>query len=132
MNSQRTKVLALDSDPEFLVALEHVLEAAGLDTTTTWDAAEAISLLASEPFAVLLVGEHPPEVCCTEVLKRLQDIKRCPVLIVLETDSRQLEAQYLCAVGAYAVIPKWKYERIVETVREISGIAAGEEISASP
>ncbi len=115
----KTRVLVLNNDPEMLIALEHILEGEGFDTTTTWDAREAFALLNSRHFDVLLVGEHPPEVKSSDLLKRLPANQRRLVFIVLASDARHpFEAEYLCALGAHAVIPKWKHKRIVDTVRQ--------------
>ncbi len=134
MNSTRKKVLVLSSDPDFLISLEHVLEGEGFDTTTTWDAREAFSLVADRHFDAVLVGEHPPEVKSIELLKGMQANRRRMVFIVLASDARHpFEAEYLCALGAHAVIPRWKQKRIVDTVRQSTGgiHAAGEWASAT-
>ena len=59
MSSQKRNSLVLDSDSEFLVALEHALEGEGFNTITTWNALEATALLGSTRFDAVLVGEHP-------------------------------------------------------------------------
>ncbi len=52
-------VLALDHDSDALIALEHALETAGCTTTTTWQASEAMDLLSSGRFEVVLLRRHP-------------------------------------------------------------------------
>lgn len=139
MSSPKQNILVLDCDPEFLIVLEHVLEEEGFNTTTTWDAREALVLLASARFDALLVGEHPPEVKSAEFLKRLQaQPKSIPCIVLQSAAGYPFEAQYLCALGAHAVIPKWKHEAIAEQIWQIhrrlygtmNGTAAGEQSSA--
>ncbi len=131
MSTQRPKVLVLHNDPEFLVLLERVLEEEGLDTTTTWDPGAAATLLGSACFDAVLVGEHPPEISLKELLNRLEENQRCPMFIALESDAPDpRKEQYLCAIGAYAVISKSDGKRIVDTVREGTGNRGEEKISA--
>ena len=52
------RVLALDHDPDALIALEHALESAGYHTTTTWHVAEALKLLNSGHFEVIPLRRH--------------------------------------------------------------------------
>jgi len=116
---RRPSVLVLDSEPEFLIALEHVLEEEGFSTTTTWDAREATVLLASLHFDVVLVGEHPPEVRSAELLRQLEGQQKTIPCIVVQSAARYpFEAQYLCALGVYAVISRWKHKAIVEQIRQ--------------
>lgn len=120
MSGPEQNILILDSDSEFLIALEQVLEEEGFNTTTTWDAREAIAMLASARFDALLVGEHPPEVKSADLLKRLQARPRgLPCIVMQSAALHPFEAQYLCALGAYAVVPKWKHKAIAERLRQI-------------
>lgn len=131
----RTQILVLGTHAEFLMALEQVLEEEGFDTTTTWDAREALALLAGRHFDVLLVSDHPPEIKPAEFLKRLRSEQpHIPCVIVLASDaSFPFEAQYLCSLGAQAVVPKWRHKRIVEGIRQSTATTqmSGELKSAS-
>jgi CheY-like chemotaxis protein len=120
MTSQRINILVLDSDPEFLIPLQHLLQGEGFDTTVTWDVGEAVALLESSKFDLLLVGEHPPEVKSAEVLMRLRAMPApASPCIILQADERHpFESQYLCWFGADAVLPKWKHTAIMEHVRK--------------
>ena len=120
MFSSKQNILVLDSDPQFLIALERVLEGEGFNTTTTWDVRQAIALLGSAHFDVLLVGEHPPELKSAELLKRLRsEHQAVPCLVMRPAARYPFEAQYLCTLGAYAVVCKWEHKRIVELVQQI-------------
>jgi len=124
MGGVRKKILILDHDERVLIDLERILEDEGFETTTTWDLRKASDLLAHRDFDLLLLGEHPPEVRCAEFLKTLRSRQISPSYIVLETAARHpFEGQYLCWLGAYAVMPKWKYRDIVAKIRECLGAA---------
>ena len=124
MGGVRKKILILDHDERVLIDLERILEDEGFETMTTWDLQEALDLVVHQEFDLLLLGEHPPEVRCAEFLKTLRSRQISPSYIVLETAARHpFEGQYLCWLGAYAVMPKWKYRDIVAKIRECLGAA---------
>jgi CheY-like chemotaxis protein len=115
----RKKVLILNTHADFLIVLQQILEDEGFETTATWDVREALALLSSQHFDAVLVDEHPPEIKPAELLKWLRAHAPRVECIVLESDSRHpFQAQYLCSLGARAVVPKWKHKRIVEAVRQ--------------
>jgi DNA-binding response OmpR family regulator len=58
MNRERPHVLICDADPDILIHLEQVLEDAGFDTTSTWNAADLERLLAHGSFQFLIIGDH--------------------------------------------------------------------------
>jgi len=116
--SRQKKVLIVDWDADYLITLERHMEEDGFDTTTTWDACEAMALLGSQQFDVLLVGEHPPEVKSEEILRGLRT-RRSVACIVLQAATRHpFDAQYLSFLGAYAVVPKQKMKEIMEKVHQ--------------
>jgi len=138
VSRQKTNILVLDSDSAFLIALEHALEEEGFNTMTTWNASEATALLGSACFDALLVGEHPPEVKSGQLLQRLKvEHKRIPCIVMQSAARHPFEAEFLCARGAHAVIPKWNHKAIVEQIRQslrhsdgtINGIIAGKQSS---
>jgi CheY-like chemotaxis protein len=118
VSSQRRNVLILDSDPEFLIALERVLEEEGFNTTTTWNTGEAIALLGSRQFHAVLLGEHPPEVNGEEILQALQSRRSIPCIVMLATIRNGSEAEHLSSLGAYAVIPKKRIKEVLDNLRQ--------------
>ena len=116
---RKKRIIILDYDERVLIEMERILEDEGFETTTTWDVGEASDLLANGNFDLLLLGEHPPEVRCAEFLKTLRTRRTRAPCIVLQTAARYpFESQYLCWLGAHAVIPKWKYRDVVAKIRE--------------
>jgi len=123
----RRKVLIVDCDADYLISLERYFEEGGFDTTTTWDACEAIALLASRQFNALLVGEHPPEAKSEEILRGLR--RSVPCIVLQAAVRHPFEAQYLSFLGAYAVVPKQNIKDVMETVHQSlknsHGVSAG-------
>jgi len=119
MDRLRKKILILDHDERVLIDLERVLQDEGFETTTTWDTREALDMVAHREFDLLLLGDHPPEVRSAELLNTLRSRPISAPCIVLQTAARYpFEGQYLCWLGAHAVMPKWEYRDIVAKIRE--------------
>ena len=119
MGGPQKKVLILDYDERVLIDMERILQDEGFETTTTWDLRGALDLLAKRDFDFFLLGDHPPEVRCAELLKTLRARRTKASCIVLQAATRYpFEGQYLCWLGARAVMPKWKYRDIVAKIRE--------------
>ena len=105
------------------------MEDEGFETTTTWDVQETLNLLDRRDFALLLLGDHPPEVGSAEFLTAFRSRQISPSCIVLQAAAHYpFEGQYLCWLGAYAVMSKWKCRDIVAKIRECLGatVAFGE------
>ena len=119
MAGLRKRILILDHDEQVLIELESALESAGFETTTTWDRQEAVRLLDSRDFDLLLLGDHPPEVKCAELLKALRSRpSRAPCIVLRSVARYPFEDQYLCQLGAYAVMSKCEGCDLVAKVRE--------------
>ena len=116
--SHRKKVLILDCDADYLITLERYLEEGGFDTTSTWDACEAMALLGSRQFNALLVGEHPPEVKSGEILRGLRSRRSVPCIVLHAAARHPFEPQYLSSLGAYAVIPKQQMKEVMDNVHQ--------------
>jgi CheY-like chemotaxis protein len=118
MTWRRKRVLVLDNDPAFLVALERHLEDEGFDTTSTWDMQEAIALSCGGDFDLLVVGEHPPEVTSRTVLERLGARENPPRCVILDSVQRHpFQEQYFRSLGATAVIRKTRPEEVAAELR---------------
>jgi DNA-binding response OmpR family regulator len=72
MSDHKCKALILDSDPDALITLQRTLENGGVDTTITWDNAEARSLIRTSAFDVMLIGDHPPEINVENTVRDLR------------------------------------------------------------
>jgi DNA-binding response OmpR family regulator len=61
MQSVRNRVLIVDRNEDVLLTLEWMLENAGFDTTTTWSGRDALLLLISRRFDLLLISGCLPD-----------------------------------------------------------------------
>ena len=116
MNQQRTCILICDSDAETLISLEQLLEDAGFDTTTTWDASGVTRLLQAERFGLVLIGNHPPQMDA-EIILRDPQVSGIPCL-VLDSDLSNCNLDRLHSLGAIAVVPRRSHAFILKQIHE--------------
>jgi len=69
---EKRRVLIVDNNEDTLQTLQGILENAGFDTQTTWSGREALGLLESQGFDVLLVDDYLPDLHSNDFLTRQQ------------------------------------------------------------
>jgi len=106
MDEWLRRVLIVDTDPDALVTLQHVLEQAEIDTTITWDEAEACELLESSHFDLILIGDHPPELDAAAILDDLSFRGTCPSVLILRSVISEKDIEHFRSRGAIGVVPK--------------------------
>lgn len=119
MSEHKCKALILDSDPDALITLQSTLENGGVDTTITWDNAEARNLVRTTPFDLMLIGDHPPEISVENTLRdlRLRGVLS-PCLVLCTTTTGNMRAERLRQLGVAGVLPKREPERVLEEVQK--------------
>jgi CheY-like chemotaxis protein len=119
MNAHRKTILVADCHEEGLIVLEKLLEDAGFDTTTVWTAKDALRLVDSRAFDLILINEYLPDAGCEEILKALQIRKKPPPRIVMQAGAPEtVDFTRLEALGAKDIVCKHSFRQIVELVRE--------------
>lgn len=123
MGGHRKSALIVDTDEAVLISLQGLLEDDGVDTTTTWDAREALALLRARHYDVVLVAEHPPEISCKQFLRQLRGQgDRTPALVLQSAPRHPFETRYLESLDTYAVVPKRNGRAIAEAVRRCTSV----------
>jgi CheY-like chemotaxis protein len=113
----KKKVLVVDNDDMVLSAFQGNLEDAGFETRTTWSGHEALALLQSNEFDVLLVDDYLPDLHSTDFLERLGRQTFQPWVVVMKgcaptpTDLRRYRA-----LGACTVVNKRDAVQVVQAV----------------
>ena len=116
-NQGRKKILVADAHEETLIALEKILEDAGFQTATAWTASDALRLLASQRFHLLLLNEYLPDAGCEEVLKKCRRRwAELPSVVMLASAPEVTNTQSLAELGVREVVCKHAYNRILEAV----------------
>jgi len=119
MREQRKKILIVDSDESVLIALQRVLEEENYETIIAWELTEALKLMNSTAFDILLVGDHPPDLNCERLLKSLRKGQSWIPCIVMHSAARHpFSEEYLQFLGAHGVACKWNDKEVLEEVRK--------------
>ena len=128
MKTARKKVLIADCHEEVLIVLERMLEDAGFDTTTAWTAKDALQLVDSQSFDLVLVNEYLPDAECEDLLKALRKRGAQMPWIVMQPSAPEItDFTVLQALGARDIVCKYAYGQIVEIVSEC--LASGQKAS---
>jgi len=119
MSETRKHILIADSDEEVLIKLERLLQDQGHETATAWGTDQALRLLESRSFDLILVSDHPPELSCKRVLTAIQALQAGVPAIVLEsTETDAFAEQHFTALGASAFVNKWRHPQILEIIQQ--------------
>jgi DNA-binding response OmpR family regulator len=117
MKTPRKKVLIADCHEDVLIALEKMLEDAGFDTTTAWTAKDALRLVDSQEFDLVLVNEYLPDAECEDLLKALRKRGAQMPFIVMQPSAPEItDFTGLQALGAREIVCKYAYRQVVEIV----------------
>ncbi len=102
---KRTRVLAVDDEPQLLRFLRSILSDAGYASFGTGDPTEALQLLESEDPHIVLLDLVMPGLTGFDVLKRIREVSGVPV-IFLSAHNRNDEAVRALSMGADDYIVK--------------------------
>ncbi|HXZ80117.1 MAG TPA: response regulator [Terriglobales bacterium] len=108
-----------DSDEEVLIKLERLLQDQSHETTTAWNTDQALGLLESRSFDLILASDHPPELSCKRILDAARTHQQATPIIILE--SRETDAfaeQHFASLGGSAFVNKWRHREILESVQQ--------------
>lgn len=86
MAFQSNRVLVVDNNEEESHVLASMLEHAGHRPTTTWSGLEAIELLMTREYDVLLVSSYLPDLYVGDFLERFNHLPKRPCLIVMQQE----------------------------------------------
>ncbi len=130
MSAKRKRILIVNSDEQVLMNLEHILENRGFNTTTTWDAAEALRTMAARSFDLMLIEDHPPALNAGELLRQMQYKRIGSPCIVLRSRQDRFAEEYLYSVGALEVLTAADEEQVANRLeqhfaRRLRAAAAG-------
>jgi CheY-like chemotaxis protein len=107
------RALIVDNSEEVLLSLEKLLGNAGFDTRTTWSGHEALALMQSKPFDVLLVDDYLPDLHIAEFLKKVKLQARKPAVIVMIKGRPQpADLRRFKSLGVDTIVDKMDPEQV--------------------
>jgi len=108
-----SRVLIVDNDEDVLDALDKQLRGKGFEARITWSGHEALALLQSQTFDVLLVDDYLADIHVAEFLKRVKLLSRQPVVVVMqECQPAPADVRRYQSLGASAVADKRDPEQV--------------------
>ena len=84
MPTQSKRVLVVDNNDEESQVLASMLEHAGYRPTTTWSGVEALKLLKSRKFNIVLVSSYLPDLYVGDFFERFDRLPVRPCVIVMQ------------------------------------------------
>ena len=110
------KVLIVESNDKMAEDFQTRLQDAGFDTRTTWSGHEALALLQSSEFDVLLVDNYLPDLHATDFLKRLRRLPLQPWVVVMKGRLASESLRRYRALGVSSVVSKRDPAQVVLAV----------------
>ena len=113
------KVLLVDDEPDFLEAMAARMSVRGLEVTTTTSTIDALGMVESGYFDVIVMDLMMPEMAGLEALKALKDLKpELQIILLTGYATREIETAAL-KLGAVDLIEKpADIERLLEKIKE--------------
>ena len=113
----KANVLIVDNDDRILWKYQEILENAGFGTCTTWSGHEALALLRSGAFDVLLVDDYLPDVHSHDFLERVTRLSMQPAIVVMHSSpAKPADLQCYASLGVSEVIDKTDPARVCQAV----------------
>lgn len=124
---RKKKVLIVDNNERILGTFQEVLESAGFDTRTTWSGHEALALLQSREFDVLLVDDYLPDLHASDFLNRVGRLPIQPWIVVMQASMPTASRlRHYVSLGASAVVRK---HYLAEVCKAVGSCCADEPLA---
>ena len=118
MNAIRPRVLVIDYQEESLIALEHLLEGNGFETTTAWSALDGVNATRHQQFDVVLLNEYLPGLDVENLIAELRESAvNVPCILLSATSSPVRRCAEMLASGSDCVC-KRAPDDILKTIRK--------------
>jgi len=118
----KKKALILENSQQILRSLQEILEEAGFEAFGTWSGNEALTLLMSGTFDVLLVDDYLPDLYVGEFLERVGHLPVQPWIVVMQgSKPKGSKLRHYEALGACAVVDKRDPAKVRQAVSYCSG-----------
>jgi len=100
-------ILICDDDPSFALNLSFTFKQHNLgDVTIANDGKEAIAMIRSEKFDLIISDLHMPEAPGEKVIEYVRGMKNAVPIVVITSDTEEIVVQRLREIGATEVIDK--------------------------
>jgi CheY-like chemotaxis protein len=114
--ANRPKVLIVESNDAVAEAFQVRLQEAGFDARSTWSGHEALALLRSNEFDVLLMDNYLPDLHATDFLGRLNRLPLQPWVVVMKGDAEPAPARRYSGLDVSSIVNKRDTAEVVQAV----------------
>jgi len=114
--ASRPKVLIVESNDLMAEAFQTRLQEAGFDARSTWSGHEALALLRSTEFDVLLMDNYLPDLHATDFLLRLNRLPLQPWVVVMKGDAESAPLRRYRGLGASSIVSKRDTAQVLQAV----------------
>jgi CheY-like chemotaxis protein len=123
----KSKVLIVDNNQGTLEAFQQVFARVGFDTRTTWSGREALELLESQEFDVLLVDDYLPDLHASDFLSRVGRLPVQPWIVVMQASMPTTgDLLRYASLGAFSVVRK---HHLAEVCKAVSSCCVAEPLA---
>jgi CheY-like chemotaxis protein len=113
----KKRVLIIENDESFLATFRKVFGEASFDTHATWSGHEALTLLKSREFDVLLVDDYLPDLHTSDFLDRVRRLPIQPWVVVMQASTPTVShLRHYMSLGALAVVRKGHLAEVYKAV----------------
>jgi CheY-like chemotaxis protein len=115
-------VLIVDNDDRILWKFQEILGSKGFETRATWSGHEALAMLRSGEFDVLLVDDYLADVHQHDFLQRVSRLPTQPSIVVMHgAPPKYADMQSYDALGVAEVVDKSDTEKVCQAVSSRCG-----------
>jgi two-component system, OmpR family, response regulator len=117
------KVLVVDDEPNIALAVCYLLDKEGMQTTTASSGEQALELLRSYPYDLIVLDVMMPGLNGYEVAKRMHIEGLCPEARIVFLTAKGAESdrkEGFAAGGEYYITKPFDTEVFVQTIKEIA------------
>jgi CheY-like chemotaxis protein len=103
----KPNILIVDNDDRVLWRFQELLENQGMSTRATWSGREALAMLRSGEFDVLLVDDYLPDVHSHDFLERVSRLPAQPLIVVMHSATPKCsDLRSYAALGVAELVDK--------------------------
>lgn len=115
--NHKGNVLIVDNDDRILWAFQEHLENAGFNTEATWSGHEALALLGSGKFDILLVDDYLPDIHSHDFLKRVSRLPNQPSIVVMHSaEPKPADVQSYARLDVAELVDKRDPDKVCRAV----------------
>lgn len=113
-------VLIIDDEKEILETLKRHFDLEGIDVTVATNPKEALKLMSSNPFPVVLTDIRMPEMSGVEVIRKAKGINPTSIIYVMTAYASMVNMVECLELGAadYFIKPFQNMDFVIQTVKD--------------